>query len=115
MKRDKITNKRILRVLAQNFCNVSKAAQKLKINRRTLQRWIEDDEDLKNDFHDMLEGDKDEAESELRKWIYEEKSITALLFYLKTKCRDRGYVERKEEVKFKEQPLFNIDPEKLTL
>ena len=60
---------------------------------RTLRNYLKRHEELREIVADVVENNLDHAESTLLKAILEG-NITATIFYLKTKGRDRGYIER---------------------
>lgn len=86
---------------------VTTACKKTNINRSTYYDWIKNDEDFKTRCDAISEQSKDFAESKLLELI-SEKNVAAVLFYLKTKAKDRGYTEKSihEITEYKEQPLF---------
>jgi len=86
---------------------ITTACKKVNIHRSTYYDWIKNDEDFKSQCDAISEQSKDFAESKLLELI-SEKNVAAVLFYLKTKAKDRGYTEKSihEIQEFKEQPLF---------
>lgn len=84
--------------------NVSAACRMLGISRRTFYHWRETDEEFRTAAEDVLESNKDFAETMLMKNIREGKE-TSIIFYLKTRCKDRGYVERIENTGADGAPL----------
>ena len=70
--------------------NVSQACKACNVSRSAVYRWREDDEIFRNSWIEVEESLKDEAESLLRE-LMKAKDTTATIFYLKTKCKDRGY------------------------
>lgn len=74
--------------------NVSMACKKAKISRNTYYRWCNEDPDFKEACWEVDESMLDLAESQLKKKIKEGTSDTLLIFYLKTKGKDRGYIEK---------------------
>ena len=69
------------------------AAAKLKVSRSTIANYIEKYDDVKAAYTDVNESTIDRVESRLLKEI-DKGNITAIIFYLKTKARHRGYLER---------------------
>lgn len=63
------------------------------ITRATLYTWIDNDKELSEAKEEIDESMIDDAEGVIHKLIREE-NVTALIFYLKTKAKHRGYVER---------------------
>ncbi len=75
---------------------VSTAAAKLGTSRNTLHQMINKHPKLKEAVDDARALKKDHAEGKLLQAI-DEGNITAIIFYLKTQGKDRGYVERVEQ------------------
>ena len=82
------------------------AAEKLKINRATLSKWIKADPALKEALETAREEALDLAESKLFE-LMEDGNLTAIIFFLKCKGKKRGYVER-TKVKTIEAVEFEI-------
>ena len=57
--------------------------------------WMKEDEEFRNQVDDIQNIALDYAESQLHKQIGEG-STSATIFYLKTKGKSRGYIERQE-------------------
>ena len=74
---------------------VSNALTKTGISKTTFYRWIKEDEAFKAEILDIEEYQLDFVEGKLLKLINDE-NPTAVIFYLKTKGRKRGFVERTE-------------------
>lgn len=108
MERDQITNEEIIKVLHKNAGLLSPSSKKLKISRRTLYRWIDADDELKEELKSCREAMIDYSESKLYKNIKEGKE-TSIIFHLKTLGKDRGYIEKSEHAIHVEQPLFEDD------
>lgn len=75
--------------------NVSITIKKLNISRRTFYLWKETDDDFAELIKETDEEMIDTAETQLRHNIVNG-DTTALIFFLKTKGRERGYVEKIE-------------------
>ncbi len=75
--------------------NVSATCKAIGIERPTFYNWLKNDVDFRLKVENAEEGDIDMAESALKKQILGG-NITAIIFYLKTKGKSRGYVERQE-------------------
>ena len=82
-------------MVAKKAANISEIAKTLNVDRRTFYRWIDEDENFKKAYEDQQEALIDFAESSLLKSI-NNGSDTATIFFLKTKGKKRGYVERTE-------------------
>lgn len=75
--------------------NVSATCKAIGIERPTFYNWIKEDKEFALKVSNVEESDIDMAESALKKQILGG-NITAIIFYLKTKGKSRGYVERQE-------------------
>lgn len=93
-----LTQKQIdfLRVYDAVLCNVSLACQQCHINRSTYYYWLKENEVFNENIKDIREGLIDFAESKLMSEV-RSGNTTAILFFLKTQAKDRGYVERVEQ------------------
>lgn len=127
--------KALLKAFRKSMGNVSEACKMAGVNRATYYRYYNEDPSFKGAVHDIAEANLDFAESQLKKlmqgvelpdteyFMYKGKVIvqpvikkyvpdkTAIIFYLKTKGKKRGYSETWELVNKNE----NTDPfEELT-
>jgi hypothetical protein len=82
--------------LRRNLGNISATCEKLNIHRDTYYDWRAKDPEFDKACHDSLESLKDRAESVLYKKVLVDEETTSLIFFCKTKMKDRGYVERVE-------------------
>jgi len=87
--------KALLEALEQSLGVVTSACKKVGIGRTTFYLWMNDDEEFKKQVDDISNVALDFAESQLHKQI-KDGSAAATIFYLKTKGKKRGYVERQE-------------------
>lgn len=87
--------------------NVSISCEASGISRQTYYNWIKQDSDFANECKDIEERNLDLAEMKLLNAIREGKTAE-LLFYLKTKGKKRGYVERQEITGAEGQQLFEV-------
>ena len=85
----------ILEALEQSLGVVTTACKIVGIERKTHYNWLEQDEDYKAAVKSIEDVAIDFAESQLHKQI-KKGSTQATVFYLKTKGKRRGYVERQE-------------------
>jgi len=76
---------------------VSASIEKAGIVRSTHYKWMDEDADYRKGVEDVTEYVIDFAESKLHNQI-NDGNLTATIFYLKTKGKKRGYVERIENV-----------------
>lgn len=76
---------------------VTFACEKVGLSRQTFYRWYREDAEFKERADAINELQIDIAEASLLKKI-QKGDTTAIIFYLKTKGKSRGYTERKEIV-----------------
>ena len=79
---------------AQGF--VSKAAEILGVSRMTFYRHLKKYTTVKQALDDVRSKRHDFVELQLMKGI-KDGNITAIIFYLKTQCKHRGYIERTQQ------------------
>ena len=89
--------KNILSELESSFGNVTIACKNAGIARATFYKWLNDDDEFKKMVDEVNESAIDYVESSLMRLI-KKGNPTAIIFYLKTKGKKRGYVERQEQV-----------------
>jgi hypothetical protein len=85
--------KRMLEALRSTYGIVSEAVKIAGITRPTHYEWLHSDEEYRKAVQDIKEIAKDFVEGKLFECI-QEKDITAIIFYLKTQAKDRGYADR---------------------
>ena len=90
-----------------NTGNVSETCKKVGISRNTFYDWCKKDKEFNTKIKEIKESLLDFAESVLMKKI-KNGDITALIFFLKTKGKHRGYSER-FEVENKEVEEFSSE------
>ena len=93
--------------LKKNNGNISEACESANIGRQTYYDWTEKDEAFKQDADDAQESLIDLAESKLMENI-EDNDNTSIIFFLKTKGKKRGYIE-KQEIDANFRPIEDID------
>jgi hypothetical protein len=91
----KASKKDFLEAYELSLANITTACKRLGISRQTYYNWLNNDSDFAEAVGNIQEGLLDFAESMLLKKI-KEGGTTELIFYLKTKGKKRGYVERQE-------------------
>lgn len=84
--------------------NVSASCAEADINRTTFYEWMKKDAKFKEQIEALNEKQIDFVESSLFKQI-REGNTTATVFFLKTKGKNRGYIERQEITGKDGQPL----------
>lgn len=103
--------KAMIEALQQSLGIVTDACRVVKIARQTHYRWMQEDAEYKAAVDDVNEIALDYAESKLYKAI-EKGDTTANIFYLKTKGKKRGYIERQEidnTIKIEGKPTINLE------
>jgi len=87
--------KDLLDALERSLGIVSTACEKVGVDRKTHYNWLKDDAEYKEAVRSIEERTIDFAESHLHALI-KDKNPAATIFFLKTKGKNRGYVERQE-------------------
>ena len=95
MTNSDITKKAMLEALEKSLGIVTSACKSVDISRETHYRWLREDAEYKAAVEALSDVALDFAESQLHKQIKDGNS-TATIFFLKTKGKKRGYVERQE-------------------
>ena len=90
-----ILKKQLVEALEKSLGVVTTACKQTGVNRSTFYEWYNKDEEFKKAVDSIGDIALDFAESQLHKQIKDGNS-TATIFYLKTKGKRRGYVERQE-------------------
>ena len=101
----------MLSALEKSLGVVTVACKKANIPRSTYYKWLKEDTDFANAVKDIENIALDFAESQLHSQI-ESGSTSATIFYLKTKGKKRGYIEKQELDLTSAQPVkikVNID------
>ena len=104
--------KAMLEALEKTAFNVSMACKMVGIDRRTHYDWSHKFNTYKKQCEEIQESLIDFAESQLLKKMKNE-DLGAIIFFLKTKGKKRGYTERietetKEVEKFSSEKAINI-------
>jgi len=87
--------KAMLEALEKSLGIVTTACKTVGISRQTFYQWLKDDEAFASDVNDIENIALDFAESQLLKQI-RDGNPTSTIFYLKTKGKKRGFVEKQE-------------------
>lgn len=98
----------VLEALERTAGNIKMACMQVKIARSRFYEWLKEDEYFKERYEEVMEGLIDYAESKLMQAI-SNNNITAIIFFLKTKGKHRGYVERVEVDTDKVQVVVDKD------
>ena len=90
-----IQKRAMIEALEKSLGIVTTACKAIGIHRSTHYEWLAKDEDYKAEVESIIEVTLDFAESQLHKQI-NEGNTSATIFFLKTKGKKRGYIERQE-------------------
>lgn len=96
-KQNKTLKKAMLEALEKSLGIVTTACKTVGIARGTHYLWMKEDEAYRDAVKDMDDLTLDFAESQLHRQI-KDGNTSATIFYLKTRGRKRGYVERHENM-----------------
>ena len=96
-KTDKTSLKKetFLKILHEKLGHISNSCDAANISRATYYKWLKDDDEFKVNIEAAGEGLVDHVEHQLLQKI-NKGDTTAIIFFLKTKGKDRGYSERQE-------------------
>lgn len=86
---------KVLEALKQSLGIISNACIKCNISRPTFYKWYKEDEKFREGVDDVTETQKDFVEGNLLKKI-KDGDTSCIIFYCKTRLKDRGYAERYE-------------------
>ena len=89
------SKKKLLKEMIKSFGNITDACKKTGICRETYYEYIKKDKNFKQMVEDIAEMRLDHVESKLNTLI-DDYDSKAIIFFLKTKGKQRGYVERTE-------------------
>ena len=95
MTKTDIHKKAMIDALEKSLGVVTSACKQVGIARQTHYEWYKEDPAYKQAVDELADVAIDFAESQLHKQIKDGNS-TATIFFLKTKGKKRGYVERQE-------------------
>jgi len=97
----------MLVALEKSLGVVTSAARQVGIERTTHYHWLKEDEEYKRAVESIEDVALDFAETKLHTLIQNE-DTAATIFYLKTKGKKRGYVERQELTGTEGAPVIHI-------
>jgi hypothetical protein len=89
----------ILEALEKSLGVVTTACKAVDISRTQFYQWLKDDPEFKAAVEDTGEMAIDYVESNLMKAV-RTGNVTAMIFYLKTKGKKRGYIEGQEVIQY---------------
>lgn len=85
----------MLQALQSSLGVVSTACKNVGISRQTHYEWLREDTEYASSVKDLENVTLDFAESKLHELIFEG-NVASVIFFLKTKGKVRGYIERSE-------------------
>ena len=91
----KIPIEKIIQIYEKKGCNITATCTALGISRKTFYEWKEKKKKLAEGLEAAEEAIIDFAESKLVEHINND-DVQALIFFLRTKGKKRGYVEKTE-------------------
>jgi len=98
---------KFIKLLGENLGNISATCIQTGIARKTYYNWINKDDKFKSKVDEILEAQIDYVENKLMEKI-EAGDLTAIIFYLKTKAKHRGWSEKIELSHNNQVPVINI-------
>ena len=90
-----IKKETILKALEKSLGVVTVACKSADVPRSTYYKWLKEDEEFAKEVKDIENIALDFGESQLHKQIGDG-NTSATIFFLKTKGKKRGYIERSE-------------------
>lgn len=84
---------KMLEALEYNLGIVAQSCKNAGVSRAAHYKWIKEDPEYKQRVHEITESAIDYVEGKLFESI-KNNNITAIMFYLKSKAKHRGYVEK---------------------
>ena len=85
----------MIEALEKSLGIVTTACKMVGMSRETHYRWLREDEEYKEAVDGIADLTLDFVESNLHKQI-EKGEVSSTIFYLKTKGKKRGYIEKQE-------------------
>jgi len=93
----RLKKKNVLSAIGDTLGHIGNACKQADISQRTHELWMHKDPEYKRAFRDNAEYMKDEFEYLLKKQAYSS-DTKAIIFFLKTKGKDRGYLETQKHI-----------------
>ncbi|MCI4625046.1 MAG: hypothetical protein L3V56_03700 [Candidatus Magnetoovum sp. WYHC-5] len=94
-KNHNVKKNSFLTAYKRHMGHIGKACQDIGIHRATYRLWMQHDPEFSEEIHSICELHKDTIESIFyNEKLLKEHDTASMIFYLKTKCRDRGYAEK---------------------
>ena len=100
-----IKKEAMLKALENSLGVVTVACKQIDIPRSTYYKWLKEDKDFAKSVKEIENIALDFAESQLHSQM-KDGSTSATIFYLKTKGKKRGYIEKSElDITSGEEPI----------
>ena len=97
----------VIQALEKSLGVVTTACKQVGLGRSTFYEWLQNDPEFAKEVAEIQNVALDYAESHLHKQIGKG-STSATIFYLKTKGKNRGYIERQETTGAEGERLFQV-------
>ena len=108
MNKTEHIKKALLKALEKSLGVVTSACKNVGVGRTTYYDWYNNDPEFAKKVDELENVALDFAESQLHRQIAEN-NTSATIFYLKTKGKQRGYVERTEHTGVEGTKLFQVE------
>tara|TARA_Y100000114_G_C11763694_1_gene331628 strand:+ start:2095 stop:2448 length:354 start_codon:yes stop_codon:yes gene_type:complete len=108
MNKTEHIKKALLKALEKSLGVVTSACKNVGVGRTTYYDWYNNDPEFAKKVDELENVALDFAESQLHRQIAEN-NTSATIFYLKTKGKQRGYVERTEHTGVEGTKLFEVE------
>ena len=95
MNKSEHLKKELISALQTNLGVVSNACEALSISRTTYYKYYNEDSEFRSEVDNVSDSTLDFVESKLFDLI-DNGNVAATIFYMKTKGKRRGYIERQE-------------------
>lgn len=92
----KTSKKRMIKALQENRGLVTYASKACRIARSTHYKWLKEDEDYAKEVSSVEDLVLDQIENSALDMIADGKNPAVTIFYLKTKGKKRGFIEKSE-------------------
>lgn len=109
MNKKKVSTERVIAAIPGTGGIISEIAKRCGVNRNTITNYAKDNPEIQAAIEQETDTFCDVAENSLLTLV-REKNVSAVIFYLKTKGRHRGYTERMEVQAVRPIPIV-ISPE----
>lgn len=110
VREEKAKKQEYLEALEQNLGIITPTIKQIGLTRWYYDKWLREDPEFKEEVEKIKDSTLDFVESKLLKEI-NEGNASAMMFYLKCKGKERGYIEQQnisQEITYKEPLKINI-------